>query len=1274
MNNLKSNTEDISLILIYESQQVDTMKCNNNSLMEDILKNYALHKKEELTSLIFIYEGEKIENLKQSFFLIMSEDDKKRREMNILIYNINKSKFKGKKQPNYINIIFRLESAIVIKKIRRDETLKNICNKYASENKYNFNALVFKYNGENIDLNKKFDDIANSYDKNCLGMTILVTKKKNPLMITFLKKNCSPYKIECYKEDKVSDIFSNYADNNSLNLKNLKFNYGIININLDNTTFDQLITNSDSMSHEKLDFNNTTMMDTITNDKMEIIVSDNTETSVSCCKKCKKLIIILISIIIIILIILVIIFFLIRKKPSNNDNDKPIQTNSDKTIEIDNDNTKDKNNETTLETDNDMTTEINSDTTIKTDSDIEKEINSDTTIKIDSDIATEINSDTTLETYSDIKTEITSDTTLETYSDIKTEITSDTILETDSDIKTEITSDIILETDSDLKTVIINSDTTLKTDSDMTTEMNSDIKTEIISDTTLETDNDIKTEMNSDTTLETDSDIKTEMNSDTTIKTEYDIKTEIKTDNDITTETNKDNIEPIICDTGYYLLENIDKTECVSCNSKIPNCIECNVENKILVCNKCQDGFQLLENLCIEKVCEIGKNEKCASCKTEKGRTIECNTCNEGYFISEEISTICSKCSINNCRKCSITNGKEICEKCLDTFLTITDENGIIKSCECDSGYSINNGICSKPGNWINMLMDVDLDWNGGLATILYNYYAKIKLNEIDVYINGTKSEVTVDNREIKYKFNKGGIYFLEINIKKVLTSMEWLFNCNAFYICSVSFLPGFDCSKVTSMEYMFVNSNIESIDMKYLDISNVKNLKFLIHENNNVKRYEKLNEYIIDLSSFDTSQVTNCLGMIHDISEDVIIKISNKFTKCREQISIANRVINTDEIECKRFENCETCNGSKETLKCSKCIIGYKLNKDSICIKQKCNAGEKEKCYDCKIEKENECLSCNEGYYLPLNSIDQTSCKKCQVEGCKSCNNIDGNCEQCKDYYEASMKNGKIIECNLICNLGEGNKCQTCNLESKNKCGSCNPGYKLMKDGICKKIENSFIASYNVTSINNPTYIMNLKGNNIKFSNIEMYINDIKVSPYLVNASAYKIYHRNCYVSYKFSNLGINKVKIVINQTLTKMQDLFYLCSNLVNITFSETFDTSNVKCMNYMFGSCNSLISVNLSSFNTSLVNSYEYMFQGSDKLTSLDLSNFEGEYSCYFSDIFGTIKNLKYIDISSLYSVDPKCNSLNLLGLPDNGTIIANSKLLDISAKNWKIIYKN
>ena len=455
---------------------------------------------------------------------------------------------------------------------------------------------------------------------------------------------------------------------------------------------------------------------------------------------------------------------------------------------------------------------------------------------------------------------------------------------------------------------------------------------------------------------------------------------------------------------------------------------------------------------------------------------------------------------------------------------------------------------------------------------------------------------------------------------------MEWLFNSN--YIFSISFLHGFDCSKVTSMENMFVNSNNESIDMKYLDISNVKNLKFFIHENDYVKRCDKLNEYIIDLSSFDTSQVTICSGMFHDISEDVIIKISNKFTKCREQISIENKVINIDEIECQKFENCAKCVGSKETLKCSVCKLGFKLNEDNFCIKPTCNVGKKEKCFSCKTDKgkDNECLKCNEGYYLSENDFDKSLFKKCQIEGCKSCEYTDGICDNCKDNYEPLINDGKIIECKLICDLGEENKCQTCNIGSKNKCGSCNPGYKLMKNGTCKKIENSFIASYNVTSLNNPTYVMNLMENNINLSNIEMYVDNKRVFPYLTYDNPYQIYKKQCFVSYKFDKLGINSVKIIINQTLTKMQSLFYRCIDLVNISFSESFDASNVQCMQYLFGSCQSLISLDISVFNTSSVNDYTYMFNRCDKLTSLDLSNFEGKYSCGFDSMFISLKKFK------------------------------------------------
>ena len=71
------------------------------------------------------------------------------------------------------------------------------------------------------------------------------------------------------------------------------------------------------------------------------------------------------------------------------------------------------------------------------------------------------------------------------------------------------------------------------------------------------------------------------------------------------------------------------------------------------------------------------------------------------------------------------------------------------------------------------------------------------------------------------------------------------------------------------------------------------------------------------------------------------------------------------------------------------------------------------------------------EGYYLPLNSSNKTLCKKCEIEGCKNCN-INGICEQCKNDYEPLINNGKIIECNLICELGQENECSTCNLEKK--------------------------------------------------------------------------------------------------------------------------------------------------------------------------------------------------------------------------------------------------
>ena len=166
-------------------------------------------------------------------------------------------------------------------------------------------------------------------------------------------------------------------------------------------------------------------------------------------------------------------------------------------------------------------------------------------------------------------------------------------------------------------------------------------------------------------------------------------------------------------------------------------------------------------------------------------------------------------------------------DECLDTFIGKKNQNGYIKSCECDSGSYNKNGLCVKNGNWIRLLMNVDITYENGLATIINSYWLEPRLtqNDIELYINGTYSEVSTYYSELQYKFNKSGVYILNLNIKKTMISTEEMFVSP--FIISASFLPGFDASKIVKMENMFRGVSLESLDMKYLNLPNLKNLLF---------------------------------------------------------------------------------------------------------------------------------------------------------------------------------------------------------------------------------------------------------------------------------------------------------------------------------------------------------------------------------------------------------------------------------------------------------------
>jgi surface protein len=242
-----------------------------------------------------------------------------------------------------------------------------------------------------------------------------------------------------------------------------------------------------------------------------------------------------------------------------------------------------------------------------------------------------------------------------------------------------------------------------------------------------------------------------------------------------------------------------------------------------------------------------------------------------------------------------------------------------------------------KVNNWIDTIFRItDTRYDINLISLNND----LTINDIDVYIEGKLTPVKFNGAsfdpQLKYHFNKTGVYNIKFNIKKKLTTMKWLF-ANNLNLVAVKFLPGFDSSEVTSMEKMFVSTNIQYLDMRYLDTRNVRNFEEFININNyyyNFKTPKIVNFPMIDLSSFDTSKATNCLGMLHELHKDIVIKISNKFTKCREQIPYFNKVINIDEEACHYIGNCKSCKGSHETLRCSKCVDGYRLMKNGFCSK----------------------------------------------------------------------------------------------------------------------------------------------------------------------------------------------------------------------------------------------------------------------------------------------------------------------------------------------------
>ena len=135
-----------------------------------------------------------------------------------------------------------------------------------------------------------------------------------------------------------------------------------------------------------------------------------------------------------------------------------------------------------------------------------------------------------------------------------------------------------------------------------------------------------------------------------------------------------------------------------------------------------------------------------------------------------------------------------------------------------------------------------------------------------------------------------------------------------------------------------------------------------------------------------------------------------------------------------------------------------------------------------------------------------------------------------------------------------------------------------------------------------------------------------------------------------KCSSLGNLDIGSFNTSSVIFMSCMFYGCSKLVNLDLSK-FNTSNVENMAYMFCDCSSLISLDLSSFNASNVTSMDRMFSWCSKLANLDLSSFNTS----------NVENMAYMfcDCSSLISLD--LSSFNTSNVTDMEQMFSDCKSL-------------
>ena len=510
----------------------------------------------------------------------------------------------------------------------------------------------------------------------------------------------------------------------------------------------------------------------------------------------------------------------------------------------------------------------------------------------------------------------------------------------------------------------------------------------------------------------------------------------------------------------------------------------------------------------------------------------------------------------------------------------------------------------------------------------LSSYIGNSKTLEIPglAKVNGEIYHVELSNKYVSWlrlwDSSLESIKFVIVADKKVscgLNSLEGMFRNSRITTLD---LRGLDTSNVTDMGSMFYGcSGLTSLDVSNLDTSNVTNMGGIF--SGGVGMFEGCSSLTsLDISNLDTSNVTNMCNMFSGCSGLTSLDVSNLDTSnVTDMGSMFSGCSSLKSLNMSGWNANKVGHLYRIFLGCSSLVNLDMSRSDFGNVTPLYHAASLDELFtDCSSLKNVNMSGTNFGSLTDMSymfsGLDNLVCVNMSKANLGNVTNMAYMFMGCNSLIDVNMDDCDMCSVTDMMCMFKG-----CSNLSDINMSSCKMGNVIrttqMFDG-CSSLQNVDIRGSDMSSVTQMNYMF---CNCSSLTNID-FVGSWDIGG-VTSANTAGMFD-NCIgiISINLSEWNMNSV--------TSMEGMFRNCTNLKSVDMSS-WNMSGAASMNGMFEGCENLASVNMREAKLENVVSINWMFRSCSNLKNVNMSGIDLGSASSANELFARCSNLEDIDMS-------------------------------------------